>query len=91
MWMREDLPDHLIESAHAALPILGADAVRRIGYHITRGVSPDGIVADFSGSASKAAAEDLADILEEGVSWDAASCYLMGLADGYRAGRAVQP
>ncbi len=48
--MREDLPDHFIESAHAALPILGADA-----------------------------------------SWDAASCYLMGLADGYRAGRAVQP
>jgi hypothetical protein len=54
-----------------ALPIVGADAVGadavgRIGYNITQDVSPDGIVAELSGSASKAAAGDLADNYSKG-------------------------
>lgn len=85
--MHSDLPDHFIEAAQAALPVLGAAAIGQIGYDIAQGVSPDGIVADYTGPKAKAAAGELTEIIEEGVSWDAAGCYLMGLADGYRAAR----
>jgi hypothetical protein len=87
--MREDLPDHFIQAAHAALPILGADAIGQIGYDITQGLPPDAIVAEYRGPESAAAVEPLAEIMEEGVGWDAAGCYLMGLADGYRVPRAT--
>jgi hypothetical protein len=86
--MREDLPDSFISAAHAALPVLGADAIGQIGYDITQGLPPDAIVGEFRDPASAAAAQPLAEIMEEGVGWDAAGCYLMGLADGYRVARA---
>lgn len=83
--MREDLPDHFIQAAHAALPILGADTIGQIGYDITQGLASDAILAEHRAAEAEAAATPLVEIMEEAVSWDAAGCYLMGLADGYRA------
>ncbi len=86
--MRGELPDSFVSAAHAALPVLGADALGQVGYDITQGLSPDAIVGEFHDPASVAPAQPLAEIMQGGVGWDAAGSYLMGLADGYRAARA---